>query len=87
MIMLLIAHITIALSSMVLAGVSMFSPSRGKLSATYALIAGTLVSGTVLVVASSSNLMQSCMTGLAYLAAVGFAAALGHHKLALQETK
>lgn len=83
--MLLIAHITIALGSMVLAGLAMFSPTRTKLLVTYGLIGGTLASGTVLVVASSSNLMQSCITGLGYLAGVGFATVLARHKLATQE--
>ena len=83
--MLLLTHIAIALGSMVIAGLAIVWPSQTKLFVTYGLIAGTLISGTALVIVSSSNLMQSCVTGLAYLAAVGGAAILGRHRLATQK--
>lgn len=83
--MLLLTHITIAFGGMVLAGLAIIWPSRSKLLATYGLIAGTLISGTALVIISQSNLVQSCVSGLLYLAAVGGAAILGRRRLVAQE--
>ncbi len=85
MIVLLLTHIAIALGSMVAAGLAIVWPGHTKLVVTYGLIAGTLISGTALVVVSSSNLMQSCVTGLVYLTAVGGATLIGNRRLAAQK--
>lgn len=85
MIMLLLTHVVFALVSMTVAGIAMFWPSAGKLRSAMVLAAGTLVSGTALVVVSSADIKQACITGLCYLAAVGAAIALGAYKLAHQD--
>lgn len=68
--MLILIHVIIALSSVIYAGLSFFSPSQKKLNVSYALIALTITTGTYLVVSTHSPMLQSCMTGLAYLAVV-----------------
>jgi hypothetical protein len=87
MIMFLLIHVGVAMSSMLLAGIAMFTPSRFKLYTIYVLVALTLMSGTGLVIVTGSNLLQSCVTGLLYLLAVGSATLLSKYKLALQEVK
>jgi hypothetical protein len=67
--MILITHILIALSSMLLASYLIFKPSQKLINTTYGLTAATLATGTYLVIASSSKILQSCITGLLY---VGF---------------
>lgn len=68
--MILALHITIALVSIAWTGYVFVSPSMRKLYGSYALVAGTLASGTYLVIAMSSPLLKSCLTGLAYLGIV-----------------
>ena len=87
MIMLLIMHVSVALSSLVMASIVMFNPTKSRLYMTYGLEAAVLVSGTSLVVLSDTNLLQSCVTGLLYLMAISSATILGKYKLQLQETK
>jgi len=70
--MLILLHVVIALSSIAWTGYVFFAPSAGKLSVSYGLIAGTLASGTYLVIRTHSPLLQSCITGLVYLAIVLF---------------
>ena len=64
--MILLTHIFIAVSSLILTSASIFWPSSQKLRASYALITGTLASGTYLVVLNPSSLKQSCISGLIY---------------------
>ena len=82
--MLLVLHILVAVAGIVLASAAFVWPSQQKLRATNALTVATLTSGTVLVWALESPLMQSCMTGLAYLAFVLTATALARYRLAKQ---
>lgn len=84
--MLLLTHVLIALGSLAATGLAYLSPSQRKLRISYSLVGLTLVSGTVLVVASHSPLLSSCMTGLAYLAIVIFGIAASRHKLAADKT-
>lgn len=66
-------HISIALSSLFFAVMSVFSPSDNKLRVSGGLIAMTIVSGTYLVMSVRANLTQACLTGLIY---TGFMLAL-----------
>jgi len=50
--------------------------------ANYALVAGTLASGTALVVTSHANILHSCMTGLVYVGAISCIIAATYRKLA-----
>ena len=83
--MLLMLHIFIALSSLGFATYLYISPNSAKFKIAYGLVAGTLASGTALVVVTHSPLLSSCMSGLIYLAIVSFGLAAARHKLAAGE--
>lgn len=83
--MLLVAHIVIALSSLVMTVFAYVSPSRRKQQVSYSLVGLTLASGTALVIASNSPILSSCLTGLAYLAIVMFGIFMSQRKLASEE--
>lgn len=68
--MVLITHIAVALISLAWTGYTFIAPSSAKLRGSYVLVAGTLVSGTFLVISSGSPLLKSCVTGLVYLGIV-----------------
>ena len=87
MILLLLTHITIALGSLVIAGLGLVRPSETMLKRSYTAIAATLVSGTALTIASHSPILQSCMTGLTYLAIVTAATAFAKYRLVTERTK
>lgn len=80
--MMLIAHITIALASLAYTAYVYFSPSQNKLRATYAFVAATIGTGTWLVMANPAHMVQSCIMGLAYLGIMFFGIAMAHNKLA-----
>jgi hypothetical protein len=84
--MLLIIHVSIALSSIVVTGLAFFRPSRQKLVTSYGLVGLTLVSGTALVITTHSPLVSSCVTGLAYLTVEMFGIILTQRKLASEKT-
>lgn len=66
--MLIVIHVMIALAGIGATGLTLLSPSRRKLRISYALIAGTIVSGTYLVWVSQGRILQACISGLIYLA-------------------
>ena len=66
--MVLMAHILIALSSLVYTSYVFFSPSEAKLKVSYGLIAATVGSGTLLVITMPAHLVSACYSGLTYLA-------------------
>jgi hypothetical protein len=81
--MMLLLHIGIALTSLVVTTVLYIAPSKGKLQAAYILAAGTLASGTYLVMATHTHILQACISGLVYLAAVSFGIVAARRKLAV----
>jgi hypothetical protein len=81
--MILLTHIIIALSSVAYTTYLIFAPSKAKLRGSYALIAATLASGTALVIANPAHLLQSCMSGLMYVAVMTVGVAVVHRRLAL----
>jgi hypothetical protein len=81
----LILHIIIALTSLVYAGYTFFSPSQNKLRFSYSLVVLTLLSGTYLVMVTHSPLMAACTSGLIYLAVVLSGLAAAHYKLSIHE--
>jgi hypothetical protein len=85
--MILIAHIIIALSSLIVAALAYFKPSRKKLSLSYSLIALTFGSGLILIFSGSVHMLTVCLEGLIYLAVVSFGLVKAHHKLSAQEAK
>lgn len=83
--MILVTHILIALASIAFAAFTVFTPNKDKLRVSLLLTGLTIVSGTVLVVTTNSPLLQSCMTGLGYLAIMFAAIAVSYYRLARVE--
>jgi hypothetical protein len=69
--MLLLIHISIALLSIAVSGLTYARPAKRFFNASYLLVGGTLATGTMLVLASPAHLGTACVSGLVYLALVG----------------
>lgn len=80
--MIVFLHVLIALASMAYATYVFFSPSQSKLKISYGLVGATLASGTYLTVINPAHMVQTCTTGLIYLAVVSAAILSARHKLA-----
>jgi len=80
--MLIVIHVILALGSIVTSSYSYIRPSKTKLNLTYGLTAGTLASGSYLVVTTASGLVSACTTGLIYLTIVSLGIFGARHKLA-----
>jgi uncharacterized lipoprotein YbaY len=80
--MILLLHIIIALTSVAFTTYLMFAPSRTKLRASYALVAATLASGTLLVVQHPAHLLQSCLSGFTYTLLMTALVAVVRYRLA-----
>jgi hypothetical protein len=83
--MLVILHISIALSSLIYNAYTFFYPSKPKFRVSYSLIALTIATGTVLVISTHSNMVQACTTGLVYTAISLAGIIAGHRRLAALE--
>jgi len=79
--MILVAHIFIALTSLVYTTYLLFFPSKKGLFAAGALMVATLVSGVALVVLQPATMAHVCTTGLVYLAVVSVGLGLANRKL------
>jgi disulfide bond formation protein DsbB len=84
MVMLVLIHVVIALTSLIVATIACITPSRRKIRLSYTLVASTLASGTYLVVSTHSPLVSSCETGLIYTAVAVSAIALAQRRLATE---
>lgn len=80
MVMVVLLHVIIALSSVCFATYLFFKPSKKNFYINYSLIALTFISGIYLVIATHSPLLQSCISGLVYLGVVSFATAAAQYK-------
>jgi len=78
---LLVFHIAVALMGMSSTIYAFVSPSKGKLFATYAFIAATLVSGFALVLSHPGHEAEACINGLVYFTVVGYVAVAARRKL------
>lgn len=85
--MLLLLHILTALTSVGFTVYLYFSPSTAKLRVSYGLLAGTISTGTVLVVVTHSPILQSCITGLSFVGISLVGILLTKHKMAKSEVK
>jgi predicted tellurium resistance membrane protein TerC len=85
--MLIVTHVVIALSSIVSSAVLLFRPSKRNFNITYALVALTLGTGTVLVIETHSSLTHSCIAGLVYLFVVLAGIIPAHYRLESKKTK
>lgn len=81
MIMLLLTHIIIALSSLAWTTYLFFRPSKSGLRLAYGLVAATLASGIYLVIITRSPLTQSCLSGLLYIGASSAGIVSARYKL------
>lgn len=81
----LVAHIFIALGSLMFTTWLFFVPSTAKLRASYALVAATLATGTILAAGSKAHILQTCLSGLLYLAIVATGLVLARQKLAKEK--
>ncbi len=80
--MLLLLHIIIATTSIIYTAYVYFFPSKSKLNISYALVAGTLISGTFLLISTPSHMVSTCITGLTYLGFISVGIISARHKLA-----
>jgi hypothetical protein len=85
--MLVATHVLIAVSSLIYTGYVFLSPSKSKIYGAYAFIAATLVSGTILTIATHAPLLSACLTGLFYLGVVSTGIIASHKKLARDHTE
>lgn len=67
--------------SIIVSGAAALLPTKIKLNISCGLVAGTLISGTYLVVSTGSALLQACMTGLVYLGVVFAILIFAKHRL------
>lgn len=79
--MFVVIHLIIALGSLAHATYTLVAPSRSRLYVSYALIAGTIISGTLLVIASPGHMLQACVSGITYTTVASFTTVLTHRKL------
>ena len=79
--MIILIHVIIALTSIVVASFTFFNPSIKKLIVSYGLILATVGSGTFLILTASSNILKSCLVGLAYVTVVTIVTIAAHVRL------
>ncbi len=79
--MILVAHITLALASLLLTAYLCLTPSKTGLHLSYGLVAMTLVTGTYMVATMPVQILSTCISGLLYLAVVFSGIAWARHKL------
>jgi hypothetical protein len=85
--MIVISHILIALSSIAYTTYLFFSPSQSKLYVSYGLVGATVLSGTYLVATRGTHILQSCVMGLVYVAAVSVVIVRVQRELAVYKVK
>lgn len=68
--MVVLLHVLIALSSIALSSFLFFKPSKKAMKASYGLIAGTVLSGSYLIITRPAHILETCTVGLVYLAIV-----------------
>lgn len=79
--MIILIHVIIALTSIVIASFSFFQPTIKRLIVSYGSILGTIGTGSYLLLAYPSHILQSCLIGLAYLTIVSIATITAHVRL------
>jgi hypothetical protein len=80
--MLLVAHIVVAVAGLITASAAFVRPSQSKIQASYGLLAGTLLSGSSLIIVANASILRTCMSGLLYTAVMYFGIAAAKAKLA-----
>lgn len=85
--MAVLLHIIIALSSMAFTAYMFVRPSERKLQVSIGLIAGTVGTGTLLVVTTRGHILETCLMGLLYIAVTIFGTVAAQRKLATQTVR
>ena len=80
--MLVLLHVSIAISSLIYSGYVFLSPSKAKIYGTYPFMAATIASGTALTIATHAPLLSVCATGLLYLGVTSVGIFAAYKKLA-----
>ncbi len=80
--MIIIVHVVIAVASLLLTSYAFIRPSERVINCAYALVAGTLGSGTLLVLSLPSHILSVCESGLFYLAVVSLGIVAARRRLA-----
>jgi hypothetical protein len=83
--MILVAHIIVAITSVVFTAFTALYPTQTKFRFSGWLIALMFLSGTALVILKDVSLVHACAMGLIYLGIMLSAMTVIHRKLALQE--
>jgi hypothetical protein len=76
-------HVIIALASVILTTFTYFAPSIVKLRLSYVLVTMTLTSGFFLVWSEPTHMVQSCVTGIAYIGVVSIGIVAARRRLAV----
>ncbi|MEI6477771.1 MAG: hypothetical protein WCO52_02190 [bacterium] len=82
----ILLHVLIALASVAYTTYLFFFPTQKGLQLAQALVGLTLISGTYLVIIMPAHMVQSCLTGLAYIGFVAVGLVLAKHRLVEQNT-
>ena len=85
--MILLAHVIIALTSVLFTAFVYISPSVTKLRASMVLLGLTVASGTYLVLSVGTHMMQACTTGLLYIGIVSYGIITARQKLLSTKVK
>lgn len=85
--MILIIHILIALTSIAYSSYLYFDPQPSKFKPAYWLLGGTVSSGSILVITTGTNILKTCLTGLAYIGFVLTVIILAKKKLAKETAR
>ncbi len=81
MLMIILLHVFIAITSIVIASVSYFKPSVKNLAVSYGFIIATIGTGTYLLLSTPGNILKSCLVGLAYITIVTVVTIAAHMRL------
>lgn len=87
MITVLILHIFVALGSLAYTTYAFFRPLSARFAVSYWLVAATLASGTYLVATQPLHILQTCTTGLIYLAAIAAGLVAARYRLAAERQR
>jgi hypothetical protein len=74
-------HVIIAVSSIAAASFVFFRPSIKRLYVSYGMIIATVASGTVLLIATPSSILHTCLSGLFYLTVVSIVTVATHVRI------
>lgn len=85
MLMTLIIHIIIAVSSIAFTTLLFTAPSQMKFRINYSLIGLTLATGTYLVVSDNTAMLKACVSGLIYVSLVTLGTIAARYKFAQRQ--